>query len=40
MSLDLRTVADRYAKAVFELASEQDQLDAVHEELTGIKAVF
>ncbi len=40
MSLDLRTVADRYAKAVFELASEQGQLDAVHEELTSIKAVF
>lgn len=40
MSLDLQTVANRYARAMFELAQEQDQLASVHQELMALRDVF
>lgn len=40
MSLDIRTLAKRYAKATFELADEQDQLDSVYSELTSLRQVY
>lgn len=40
MSLDKKTVANRYAKALFELADENDQLDQTYQELTALRQVF
>lgn len=40
MSLDKMTIVKRYAKALFELVVEQDQLDATLEELTQLREVF
>jgi F0F1-type ATP synthase, delta subunit (mitochondrial oligomycin sensitivity protein) len=40
MSLDKMTIANRYAKALFELVVEQDQLDSTFEELKQLRDVF
>ncbi len=40
MSLDKKTVANRYAKAIFELAEENDQLDQTYQELSALRQVF
>ncbi|WPC17969.1 ATP synthase F1 subunit delta [Pediococcus inopinatus] len=40
MSLDKMTIAKRYSKALFDLAVEKDQLEAIHEELQQIDQVF
>ncbi|MGJ4064236.1 ATP synthase F1 subunit delta [Limosilactobacillus mucosae] len=40
MSLDKKTVANRYAKAIFELAEENGQLDQTYQELSALRQVF
>lgn len=40
MSLDKKTVAKRYAKALFELVDADDQLDQTYQELIALRAVF
>lgn len=40
MSLDKKTVANRYAKAIFELAEENGQLDQTYQELSALHQVF
>ena len=40
MSLDKKTVAKRYAKAIFELAEENGQLDQTYQELSALRQVF
>ena len=40
MSLDKKTVANRYAKAIFELAEENGQLDQTYQELSTLRQVF
>ncbi len=40
MSLDKQTVANRYAKALFELVDEDDTLDQTYQELTALRQVF
>lgn len=40
MSLDTRTLSKRYAKALFELADEGNQLDSVYSELTALRQVY
>ena len=37
MSLDLQTVANRYARALFELADQQGELEQVHQELMSLR---
>lgn len=38
--LDRKTVANRYARAIFELATTADQLESTHQELTQLRQVF
>ncbi|EHS87058.1 H(+)-transporting ATPase F(1) delta subunit [Limosilactobacillus gastricus PS3] len=40
MSLNKMTVANRYARAMFELVDAQGQLDQTYEELTNLRQVF
>ena len=40
MSLDLQTVANRYARALFELADQQGELEQVHQELMSLREIF
>jgi F-type H+-transporting ATPase subunit delta len=40
MSLDKKTVAKRYAKALFELVSADDQLEQTYQELVALRTVF
>ncbi|MBD7895339.1 F0F1 ATP synthase subunit delta [Limosilactobacillus sp. Sa3CUN2] len=40
MSLDKQTVANRYAKALFELVDENNTLDQTYQELTALRQVF
>lgn len=40
MSLDKKTVANRYAKAIFGLAEENGQLDQTYQELSALRQVF
>lgn len=40
MSLDKKMVANRYAKAIFELAEENGQLDQTYQELSALRQVF
>ena len=40
MSLDKKTVANLYAKAIFELAEENGQLDQTYQELSALRQVF
>lgn len=40
MSLDKKTVANRYAKAIFELAEENGQLDQTYQKLSALRQVF
>ena len=40
MSLDKQTVANRYAKALFELVDEDNTLDQTYQELTALRQVF
>lgn len=40
MKLDKNTVAKRYGKALFELATEQDQVDSVYQELLKLRRIF
>lgn len=40
MSLDKKTVAKRYAKALFELVSTDDQLEQTYQELVALRTVF
>lgn len=40
MSLNRTTVAKRYARALFELLSEKDQLESVYPELQELRRVF
>lgn len=40
MSLDQNTVARRYAKAMFELATDDSQLDQTYQELVALRQVF
>lgn len=38
--LDQKTVANRYARAIFELAQEDGQLDQTYQELVSVRQVF
>ncbi|MGU9955716.1 ATP synthase F1 subunit delta [Limosilactobacillus fermentum] len=38
--LDQKTVANRYARAIFELAQEDGQLDQTYQELVSVRHVF
>ena len=40
MSLDKKTVAKRYAKALFELVDTDDQLEQTYQELVALRTVF
>ena len=40
MSLDKKTVADRYAKALFELVDADNELDQTYQELIALRQVF
>ena len=40
MSLDKQTVANRYAKALFESVDEDNTLDQTYQELTALRQVF
>ncbi|WP_295729790.1 ATP synthase F1 subunit delta [uncultured Limosilactobacillus sp.] len=40
MSLDKKTVAKRYAKALFELVDANDQLEQTYQELVALRTVF
>lgn len=40
MSLDKKTVAKRYAKALFELVDANDELDSTYQELIALRTVF
>jgi F-type H+-transporting ATPase subunit delta len=40
MSADARTIAARYARALFDLAREQDALDVVHKDLEDLAALL
>ncbi|MCI2017820.1 MAG: F0F1 ATP synthase subunit delta, partial [Lactobacillus sp.] len=40
MAVTDRDAAPRYGKALFEVAQEQDQLQAVHEEVNELQAVL
>lgn len=40
MSLDQNTVAERYAKAMIELAEADDQLDQTYQELVALRTIF
>ncbi|MEF2722424.1 MAG: F0F1 ATP synthase subunit delta, partial [Limosilactobacillus fermentum] len=38
--LDQKTVANRYARAIFELSQEDGQLDQTYQELVSVRQVF
>ena len=40
MATNLKDIADQYAKAIFELSSEQDNVEDTRKDLDTLKVVF